>query len=105
MLSPADLPNDIDVLKALLLTSELLLQERDEKMYAPMAEACPSCGSGLRPLGEDVAEQLEFVPASFRVIRHMRPMLACSCCDIIVQAPEPSRPIERGIAGPGACAR
>src|SRR5471030_1352730 len=151
MLSPADLPNDIDALKALLLASERLLQERDEqlagmaeqlntraveiehlklqiaklrrmqfgrksekldhqieqlelqledlqadeaeaarempvadqaprkksvrrplpdhlprdeKVYAPTADACPACGGGLRPLGEDVAEQLELVPAS-----------------------------------------
>jgi transposase len=77
---------------------------RDEKVYAPGADACPSCGGGLRHLGEDVAEQLEYVPASFRVIRHVRPKLACSCCDAIVQAPAPSRPIERGIAGPGLLA-
>ena len=76
---------------------------RDEKVYTP-ADACPACGGGLRPLGEDVAEQLEFVPASFRVIRHVRPKLACACCDAIVQAPAPSRPIERGIAGPGLLA-
>jgi transposase len=77
---------------------------RDERVYAPPGDACPACGGGLRPLGEDVAEQLEFVPASFRVIRHVRPKLACSCCDAIVQAPAPSRPIERGIAGPGLLA-
>ena len=77
---------------------------RDEKVYAPTADACPACGGGLRPLGEDVAEQLEFTPASFRVVRHIRPKLACSCCDAIVQAPAPSRPIERGIAGPGLLA-
>ena len=77
---------------------------RDERVYQPQAEACPACGGGLRQLGEDVAEQLEFVPASFRVIRHVRPKLACKCCDTIVQAPAPSRPIARGIAGPGLLA-
>ena len=55
-------------------------------------------------MGEDVAEQLEFVPSSFRVIRHVRPKLACKCCDTIVQAPAPNRPIARGIAGPGLLA-
>ena len=30
--------------------------------------------------------------------------VACSCCDAIVQAPAPSRPIERGMAGPGLLA-
>ncbi|MES2127311.1 MAG: IS66 family transposase [Pseudomonadota bacterium] len=77
---------------------------RDVNVHAPSADACPSCGGGLRHLGEDVAEQLEFVPASFRVIRHVRPKLACTCCDAIVQAPAPSRPIARGIAGPGLLA-
>lgn len=48
-----------------------------------------------KPLGEDVAEQLEYVPASFRVIRHKRPRLACPCCDTIVQSLAPSRPIAR----------
>ena len=77
---------------------------RDERVYQPQAEACPACGGGLRQLGEDVAEQLEWIPGSFRVIRHVRPKLACKCCDTIVQAPAPSRPIARGIAGPGLLA-
>lgn len=77
---------------------------RDERVYQPEHQACPDCGGALRHLGEDVAEQLEYVPASFRVIRHVRPKLACACCDAIVQAPAPSRPVERGIAGPGLLA-
>jgi len=52
-------------------------------------------------LGEDVSEMLEYVPASFFVIRHVRPKLSCTKCDHIVQAAAPSRPIERGTAGPG----
>ncbi|MGZ9709311.1 IS66 family transposase [Glaciimonas sp. GNP009] len=77
---------------------------RDEKIYLPEQNACPDCGGGLRQLGEDVAEQLEFIPASFRVIRHIRPKLACKCCDTILQAAAPSRPITRGLAGPGLLA-
>jgi len=77
---------------------------RDVQRYLPPDEACPSCGGKLHQVGEDVAEQLEFVPASFRVIRHVRPKLACGCCDPIVQSPAPSRPITRGIAGPGLLA-
>lgn len=74
---------------------------RDEKVYLPATTDCPACGGNLKQFGEDVSEQLEFVPARFRVIRHVRPKLACVCCDAIGQAPAPSRPIERGIAGPG----
>ena len=77
---------------------------RDGKVYLPETTDCSACGGNLKQLGEDVSEQLEFVPASFRVIRHVRPKLACACCDAIVQAPAPSRPIERGIAGPGLLA-
>ena len=36
----------------------------------------PQCGSQLRKLGEDVSEVLEYVPASFKVIRHVRPSCA-----------------------------
>ncbi len=41
----------------------------------------------------------------FRVIRTVREKHACRRCDRIVQAAAPSRPIERGIAGPGLLAR
>ncbi|WP_258181287.1 IS66 family transposase zinc-finger binding domain-containing protein, partial [Burkholderia multivorans] len=62
-------------------------------------ETCAACGAPMKQHGEDVAEQLEYVPASFRVIRHGRPKLTCSCCYHIAQAAAPSRPIERGMAG------
>jgi transposase len=58
----------------------------------------------LRKLGEDVSEMLEYVPARFKVIRHVRPKLSCTKCDVIVQAEAPSRPIARGLAGPGLLA-
>jgi len=45
---------------------------REEQVYMPDAAACPDCGGDLRQLGEDVSEQLEFIPASFKVIRHIR---------------------------------
>jgi hypothetical protein len=46
---------------------------RDEKVYLSATTDCPACGGNLKQLGEDVAVQLEFVPASFRVIRNIRP--------------------------------
>lgn len=66
--------------------------------------ACPACGGALRKLGEDVTEILDYVPGSFRVIRHVRPKLSCRACEAIVQAPAPSLPIRRGRAGPGLLA-
>ena len=47
---------------------------------------------------------LEYVPSSFKVIRHVRPKLSCRACETIVQAPMPSLPIERGRPGPGLIA-
>ena len=70
----------------------------------PAPSGCPQCGGTLRPLGEDATEVLEYVPGSFRVIRHVRPKLSCRCCEGITQAPVPSLPIERGLAGPGLLA-
>ena len=58
----------------------------------------------LLKLGEDISEMLEYLPASFKVIRHVRPRLCCVGCDRIVQAAAPTRPIERGLAGPGLLA-
>ena len=77
---------------------------RETRKYPPKQTACPDCGGELKHLGEDVSEMLEYVPARFKVIRQVRPKLACACCERIVQAEAPSRPIERGVAGPGLLA-
>jgi len=66
--------------------------------------ACPDCGAAMRKIGEDIAEVLDYVPARFRVIQHVRPKLACPECERIVQMEAPSRPIERGLAGAGLLA-
>ena len=77
---------------------------REVHTHMPDHATCPGCGGRLRELGEDVAEMLEYVRACFKVIRHVRPKLSCDACDRIVQAPAPSRPIDRGLAGPGLLA-
>ena len=66
--------------------------------------ACPACGGALRRLGEDATEILDYVPGSFRVIRHVRPKLSCRSCETIAQAPAPSLPVRRGRAAPGLLA-
>ena len=77
---------------------------RESVFHPPETAHCPDCGGRLKPLGEDVSEILEYVPASFKVVRHIRPKLACACCDHIAQAPAPSRPIPRSFAGPALLA-
>jgi transposase len=75
-----------------------------EEIVHAAPDACPACGGSLRPLGEDVGEELEYVPASFRRVRHVRPKLSCRSCETIVQAPPASSPIPKGKAGPGLLA-
>jgi transposase len=77
---------------------------REVVTHLPQGDCCSGCGGTLRQFGEDVSEQLEYVPESFKVLRHVRPKFACSGCDRVVEAPAPSRPIERGVAGPGLLA-
>ena len=77
---------------------------REVVTHIPQADCCPDCGGALRQFGEDVSEQLEYIPESFKVIRHVRPKFACAGCERVVEAPAPSRPIERGLAGPGLLA-
>lgn len=77
---------------------------REIEMHAVDQTDCPSCGGALHRLGEDISEVLEYVPARFKVIRHVRPKLTCAGCRTVVQAAAPERPIVRGIAGPGLLA-
>jgi transposase len=66
---------------------------------------CPGCGGTIfSRVGQDEREVLEYTPASFKVIEHIRPKLSCRACETIVQAPMPSLPIERGLPGPGLLA-
>ncbi|MFM0557726.1 transposase [Paraburkholderia sediminicola] len=77
---------------------------REDVVHQPEDACCPQCGGALGDLGEDVSEQLDYVPGHWRVIRHRRLKKACSCCDCIVQAAAPNRPIDRGMPGPGLLA-
>ena len=62
---------------------------------------CLICGAGLREIGHDASEVLDYEPGSFHAVRHVRPKLACARCRTITQAPAPSRPIDRCMAGAG----
>ena len=101
---PATPPNEATAAKSKARRSLPAHLPRETKTHAPREACCPECGSTLSQLGEDVSEVLEYVPESFRVIRYVRPKLSCTACDVIVQAPAPSRPIDRGMAGPGLLA-
>jgi len=46
---------------------------REEIIIDPPTKACPCCGGELHPIGEDVSERLDRVPARLRVIVTRRP--------------------------------
>ena|GEM_PF-1440642 len=77
--------------------------ERHSEVLSP-GETCADCGGSLRTLGEDVTQELDYIPGRFVVREIIRPRMACSCCEAFAQAPLPSRPITRGRAGPGLLA-
>lgn len=79
---------------------------REPKVHEPRGGncQCAECGGKLHHLGEDVSEMLEYVPAHWKVFKHVRPKYSCERCQRITQAPAPSRPIERSFAGPGLLA-
>ncbi|WP_446720999.1 IS66 family transposase [Methylobacterium sp. 092160098-2] len=71
-----------------------------ERIVHPGPTTCACCGgTRLRPLGEDVTETLERIPARWAVIQHVRERFSCSDCETIAQTPAPFHPIPRGRAG------
>jgi transposase len=44
-------------------------------------KTCTCCGHELHRMGEEVSEQVEFIPAEIRVIKHVRPKYSCRSCE------------------------
>lgn len=77
---------------------------RVEKIINP-DPVCPDCGSDdFHKISDDISETLDYVPASFKVIRTIRPRCACKNCEKIVQADIPDRAIAKGKAESGLLA-
>lgn len=82
-----------------------LPRTRIEHTLNPEERRCACCGQSQERIGEQVSEQLEFIPASMRVIEHVRVKYACPHCKQDVSlAPKPPQPIDKGLAGPGLLA-
>ena len=73
---------------------------------------CPCCGQLRHVIGQEISEQLDFVPAKLTVIEHVRLKYACPHCEAqatetgpqIRTAEKPLAPIEKGLAAPGLLA-
>lgn len=77
---------------------------REEVMHEPDL-CCPECGDETySKIGEDISEVLNYVPAHFKALRHVRPKYSCRACETIRQSDLPSMPITKGKAGAGLLA-
>lgn len=75
---------------------------------------CPCCGKDRVCIGAETSEQLEYIPAKFEVLKHVRNKYACKTCGEgcehcdssphIEIATKPAQPIEKGLPGPGLLA-
>ncbi len=66
---------------------------------------CPNDGETLKKIGEETSEQLSYIPATMRVLRHVRLKYACPRCEDGVKiAPLPPQAIPRSMAAPSLLA-
>src|SRR3954447_2788999 len=81
------------------------LPRRDVLHDVPEEDRTCTCGRAKTRIGEDVTEQLDYIPGKIEVLRHIYPKYACSCCkDGVTTAPTVSGPIAGGLAAPGLLA-
>lgn len=57
-----------------------------------------SCGHELSKIGEDTSEQVDYVPASIKVIEHARFKYCCKNCQTIKSADKPEQPLGKCMA-------
>jgi transposase len=74
----------------------------------PLADedrVCPHHGVALERFDEVVSEQLDIVPATVQVLRHIRGKYRCPCCEGHIRtAPMTPQPIPKSMASPGLLA-
>lgn len=81
-------------------------RERREHDIAEEDKTCSICHGALKKIGEEVSEEVEVIPARYKVIEHVRPKYACPCCQQGVRIAElPDRMIEKGRPGAGLIAQ
>src|SRR6185312_14663219 len=81
------------------------LPRRDVLHDVPEEQRTRTCGRARTRIGEDVTEQLDYIPGKIEVLRHIYPKYACSRCkDGVTTAPTASGPIAGGLAAPGLLA-
>lgn len=79
--------------------------ERERVEYEPETRVCGCCGAELEKIGEEITEELDYIPARFLVREHVKIQRACSKCKQAgVQTgvlPPSVQPLERSRPGAG----
>jgi transposase len=76
--------------------------ETETVTLEPETTVCPVCGGPCRRIGEEVTEELDFIPARLIRRRIVRPKYACGCGDAgVAIAPLPPRLIPQSTLGLG----
>ena len=73
---------------------------------------CPCCGQMRHIIGQEVSEQIDYVPPKVSVVEHVQLKYGCRHCEQqaaengpqITTAEKPLSPIEKGLAAPGLLA-
>ncbi len=87
------------------LDESLPLEEKTHDLPAH-DKSCDKCGAAMTQIDSEDSMQLEFVPATFKRIRHRRIKYACKACGECVKlADRPLHPIMKGLPGPGFLAQ
>lgn len=78
--------------------------EREEVIYDLEDKNCPHCGKEMPALEPEKTEQLEYFPAHYKIIEHIRIKRACPCCKqgvYVAKLPPSVQPLYRSQPGPG----
>lgn len=83
-----------------------LPRRREEHTLSEAERLCPCCQVVCQKFGEDVSEQLDYLPASLFVRQHARFKYACpKCHDHVTVGHVPIAIVNKGLPGPGLLAQ
>jgi transposase len=68
-------------------------------------KVCGHDGNALKVIGQDTSEQLDYVPAKLRVLKHVQLKYGCPCCDQSIKtATKPAQLLPKSNASPSLLA-
>ena len=64
----------------------------------PEKDKTCDCGCELHKIGDDVSQQIDYIPASLKLIEHVRAKYSCRACQTIKSAKKPESPLGKCMA-------